>query len=70
MNKTARCHCGGLSWMDIIYRPATIDDLEPAARVVQHALNGLRVQHGLAATAPLRPPLFQRFSFAMGRRRG
>jgi GNAT superfamily N-acetyltransferase len=50
--------------MEIIYRPATLNDLEPAARIVQQALNGLRVQHGLSATAPLRPPLFQRFSFA------
>jgi GNAT superfamily N-acetyltransferase len=50
--------------MDIIYRPATINDLEPAARLVQQALNGLRVQHGLMATAPLRSPLFQRFSLA------
>jgi GNAT superfamily N-acetyltransferase len=50
--------------MGIIYRPATISDLEPAARLVQQALNGLRVQHGLPATAPLRSPLFQRFSLA------
>src|ERR671932_25830 len=50
--------------MDIAYRPAKPEDLEPAVRIVQQAYNDLRVRHGLAATVGLRPPLFQQFCLA------
>jgi ribosomal protein S18 acetylase RimI-like enzyme len=50
--------------MDITYRPAKSEDLDPAARIVQQAYNDLRVRHGLAPTVSLRPPLFQAFCLA------
>jgi GNAT superfamily N-acetyltransferase len=50
--------------MDITYRPAAQEDLEPALRIVQEAYNDLRVRHGLTASVGLRPPLFQRFCLA------
>jgi GNAT superfamily N-acetyltransferase len=50
--------------MDVTYRPARPEDLEPAARIVQRAYNELRVCHGLPATVGLRPPSFQRFCLA------
>ena len=46
--------------MDVTFRPAGLDDLEPGVRVVQQALSDLRVRNGLGP-APLRPPVFQRF---------
>ena len=50
--------------MDITYRPAAQEDLEPALQIVQEAYNYLRSQHGLPSNIGLRPPLFQRFCFA------
>ena len=50
--------------MDIAFRPARSEDLDTAARIVQSAYNDLRTRHGLAATIPLRPPLFQEFCLA------
>jgi ribosomal protein S18 acetylase RimI-like enzyme len=47
--------------MDITYRPARLDDLDTAMRIVQEVYNDLRVRHGLPPTVPLRPPAFQRF---------
>jgi ribosomal protein S18 acetylase RimI-like enzyme len=47
--------------MAITYRPARSNDLDSAVRIVQRAYNDLRVRSGLAATVPLRPPLFQMF---------
>lgn len=52
------------SAMEITYRPARSDDLDAAVRVVQQAVNDLRVRHGLAPTALLRPPIFQTFCLA------
>jgi hypothetical protein len=49
--------------MEITYRPARLEDLESAARLVANAYNDLRSHHGLAPTFGLRPPLFQRFCF-------
>jgi GNAT superfamily N-acetyltransferase len=50
--------------MDVGYRPARPEDLEPALRIVQEAYNDLRVCHGLTPNVGLRPPLFQRFCLA------
>ena len=50
--------------MNITYRPARPEDLEPAVQIVQQAYNDLRLHHGLRATVPLRPPLFQKFCLA------
>jgi GNAT superfamily N-acetyltransferase len=50
--------------MDIDFRPARSEDLNAAALIVQSAYNDLRKRHGLAATIPLRPPLFQAFCLA------
>ncbi len=50
--------------MEITYRPARSDDLDAAVRIVQQAINDLRVRHGLAPTHKLRPPLFQTFCLA------
>jgi GNAT superfamily N-acetyltransferase len=47
--------------MDIGYRPARPEDLEPAQRIVQKAYNDLRSRHGLTPNIGTRPPLFQRF---------
>lgn len=50
--------------MDVTYRPAQLEDLEPATRIVQQAYNNLRSSHGLPATVGLRPPAFQQFCLA------
>lgn len=47
--------------MSITYRPATIDDLVPATRIVQQAFSDLRQRHAVALPAGLSPPLFQTF---------
>lgn len=50
--------------MAITYRPARSDDLEPAMRVVQQAINDLRVRSGRAPTQsmrPMQPPFFPTF---------
>ena len=49
--------------MEITYRPATLEDLEPATRLVADAYNDLRSRHGLTSTIVARPPLFARFCF-------
>ncbi|MGG5822968.1 N-acetyltransferase family protein [Falsiroseomonas sp. HW251] len=48
--------------MQITYRAAKAEDLEPATRIVQDAYNDLRVRHGLPPSIVLGPPLFQTFS--------
>ncbi len=48
--------------MHISYRLATVEDLEPAMRIVQDAYNDLRVRHGLAANISQSLPLFQTIS--------
>ena len=50
--------------MDIGYRPARAEDLEPALRLVQDAYNELRVRHGLKPNIGVRPPVFQAFCLA------
>lgn len=50
--------------MDITCRPARLEDLENARKVVQDTYNDLRVRHGLAANVALRPPAFQRLCLA------
>jgi GNAT superfamily N-acetyltransferase len=50
--------------MQITYRPARADDLEPATRIVQDAYNDLRERHGLPPSIALGPPLFPIFSLA------
>jgi GNAT superfamily N-acetyltransferase len=50
--------------MDIGYRPARPEDLEPALRVVQDAYNELRLLHGLPPNIGVRPPSFQAFCLA------
>jgi GNAT superfamily N-acetyltransferase len=47
--------------MDVTYRPARPDDLEPGLRVVEQAYNELRGRNGLRPVA-LREPTFQRFA--------
>jgi GNAT superfamily N-acetyltransferase len=47
--------------MDVAYRPARSEDLEPGGRIVQEAILDLRRRHGVALPQPLGPPLFQRF---------
>jgi GNAT superfamily N-acetyltransferase len=47
--------------MDVAYRPARPEDLEPSGRIVQQAILDLRQQHGVALPQPLGPPAFQRF---------
>ena len=47
--------------MDISYRPAREEDLEPGGRIVQAAILDLRQRHGVALPQPLGPPAFQRF---------
>src|SRR5215831_15669137 len=49
--------------MDVTFRPARLEDLEPGVRVVQEALSELRVRNGLDPV-PLRPPAFQHFVMA------
>jgi GNAT superfamily N-acetyltransferase len=49
--------------MDVTYRPARPEDLEPGLRVVQQAFNELRGRNGLRPVA-LREPTFQRFAYA------
>jgi hypothetical protein len=49
--------------MDVAYRPAGPEDLEPGLRVVEKAFNELRGRNGLRPVA-LREPAFQRFSHA------
>ncbi len=47
--------------MDITYRRAVASDLDGAVRLVQLAINDLRVRNGLSPTMPLRPAAFQNF---------
>jgi GNAT superfamily N-acetyltransferase len=54
---STRCH------MDVAYRPARPEDLEPSGRIVQQAILDLRRQDGVALPQPLGPPAFQRFCF-------
>jgi GNAT superfamily N-acetyltransferase len=49
--------------MDVTYRPARPEDLEPGLRVVEQAFNELRVRNGLRPMA-LGEPVFQRFGHA------
>jgi GNAT superfamily N-acetyltransferase len=49
--------------VDVIYRPARPEDLEPGVRVVEQAFNELRGRNGLRPVAR-REPAFQRFSHA------
>lgn len=49
--------------MEITYRPAQPEDLEPGVRVVQQAFTELRVRHGLSPSTS-GPPAFQRFIHA------
>lgn len=49
--------------MDVTYRPARPEDLEPGLRVVQQAFNELRTRNGLRPVA-LREPAFQRIVHA------
>ena len=49
--------------MDVIYRPARPEDLEPGLRVVEQAYNDLRGRYWLHPVA-LREPRFQRFGHA------
>lgn len=49
--------------MDVTYRPARPEDVEPGVRVVQQAFNELRTRNGLRPVA-LREPAFQRFVHA------
>jgi len=49
--------------MDVSYRPARPEDLEPGRRVVEQAYNELRGRNGLRPVA-LREPTFQRFAHA------
>src|SRR5215813_8913389 len=49
--------------MDVIYRAARAEDLEPGVHVVQQAFNELRSRNGLRPVA-LREPAFQRFIHA------
>ena len=49
--------------MDVTYRAARAEDLEPGVRVVQQAFNELRSRNGLRPVA-LREPAFQRFIHA------
>jgi GNAT superfamily N-acetyltransferase len=49
--------------MDVTYRAAQVEDLEPGVRVVQQAFNELRSRNGLRPVA-LRQPAFQRFVHA------
>jgi len=50
--------------MDIGYRPARREDLEPALRIVQDAYNDLRARHGLTPNVGVKPPSFQAFCLA------
>ena len=50
--------------MDVTYRPAKLEDLESAGRILQLAYNELRRHHGLAATVGLQPPMFEQFCLA------
>jgi hypothetical protein len=49
--------------MDVTYRAARVEDLEPGVRVVQQAFNELRSRNRLRPVA-LRQPAFQRFVHA------
>ena len=47
--------------MSIIYRPARREDLDPALKVIERAINDLRTRHGFAAVPGARVPAFQAF---------
>lgn len=46
--------------MSVLYRPATPEDLEPAARVVQAASTDLRLRHAVVLPTALSLPAFQK----------
>jgi GNAT superfamily N-acetyltransferase len=48
--------------MSLIYRPARLDDLEPAQTLVVSSINDLTERHGFGPMASVRPPHFQAFS--------
>lgn len=50
--------------MDITYRPAKFEDLEDAERVVQEAVNELRVRHGGQPSSAPPPIAFPKFCLA------
>jgi GNAT superfamily N-acetyltransferase len=50
--------------MDIKYRPARQEDLEPSVAIVVEAINGLRARHGFDMTMSAYPPMFQRHCLA------
>jgi GNAT superfamily N-acetyltransferase len=47
--------------MDMVYRPAQSEDLEPGSRILQGAILDLRQRHGIALPQPLGPPAFGHF---------
>ena len=47
--------------VDIDYRPARSEDLEPAAALITRAVNDLRVRHGLPPSFTSRPSVLARF---------
>jgi GNAT superfamily N-acetyltransferase len=46
--------------MNVAYRQARLEDLEPASLVVQEAILDLRSRHGIPLPQPIDPPRFQR----------
>ena len=50
--------------MSITYRPATVDDLAPATKIVQQAFSDLRQRHAVPLPTGISPPLFQAFCLA------
>jgi GNAT superfamily N-acetyltransferase len=50
--------------MDINYRPARQEDLEPGVAIVVEAINGLRARHGFNMAMSAYPPMFQRHCLA------
>jgi hypothetical protein len=53
----------GGTQMDVTYRPARTEDLEPGLRVVKESYNDLRGRYGLRPVA-FGEPVFQRFGHA------
>jgi ribosomal protein S18 acetylase RimI-like enzyme len=47
--------------VDIAYRPARPEDIEPAAALITRAVNDLRARHGLPPSFTARPSQFARF---------